>query len=113
MTGGRGWFSISRTCVTSMWHAGTEVVEGSERFFLTQSNMVNPPQRIGYSLYICTIVAFSIGPEILEYVQSPVNLQTFSICLSNSRAMDAWLLAVRWEVRSLDQTIPKLTNLEC
>ena len=28
MTGGRGWFSISRTCVTSMWHAGTEVVEG-------------------------------------------------------------------------------------
>ena len=28
MTGGREWFSISRTCVTSMWHAGTEVAEG-------------------------------------------------------------------------------------
>ena len=55
MTGGRGWFSISRTCVTSMWHAGTEVVEGPECSFLTQSIMVNPPQQEGL-FTVCTFV---------------------------------------------------------
>ena len=58
MSGGCGWFSISRTWVTSLWQAGTEVVEGRKSSFFNTKHHgkpVKPPQH-EWLVAVCTFV---------------------------------------------------------